>query len=684
MIAQLRRRATSLHREGGFTLIVTLGVLLVTSLLLVGAFTAANGEIHLTSTDRAQKKAYYAAEAGIQDYEYHLTQNGNYLSYCTNPTPANPALNQVGSTTNRATIPTTNGEPTNEQYAIQLLPAESSPERKCNPNNLVETMLEEKPTGAVGTFRIESTGYSDGEERTIVATFKNADFVSYVWYTKYETGDPAVYGAPPVATPNYFTECGQFYGQRPGEGGSPRRCRNNFFISGESVNGPMHTEDHAGICGSPVFGRSKNDRIEFGSDGFKGDEGFSNEGIGCGATPNFKGYHVPVEEVLSIEPPPGDEELKHVVEPAYLFEGKTEIHLEGSTMTIKTHVGTKEEVVKTAVPYPASGVIYVTGGCSEAYSPFGPKPRYEASEPGSTDSTCGNVYVHGEYTNALTIVAENDIVINGNLLTPRNSSGTPTSNALLGLIANNFVRIYHPVLKTYEGRAPELEAANHAQTIKVEAKSPNLPKELKVEVKASGSGYKVAISNSTKVLEETGVLTEAKQLLTGTFTNVVFKEGAKYSSGSNEGLAAGSAKYLDETCNTNKGVAERFNSTKGECEYTIEPNECDAPNAPTDLSEPTIYAAMLAVKHAVIVDNINCGSANLGKLNVYGAVAGLYTNGFTGEFSGSSIIHGYPYNANYDNRLQVEEPPHFLNPIQAAWYIQRQSIAPAPSALPGP
>ena len=73
---------------------MTLLVLLISSVLLVAAFTAANGEIHLTATDTAQKKAYYAAEAGLEDYEYHLTQDGNYLTYCTTPTPENPALNQ--------------------------------------------------------------------------------------------------------------------------------------------------------------------------------------------------------------------------------------------------------------------------------------------------------------------------------------------------------------------------------------------------------------------------------------------------------------------------------------------------------------------------------------------------------------------------------------------------------------
>jgi hypothetical protein len=284
--------------------------------------------------------------------------------------------------------------------------------------------------------------------------------------------------------------------------------------------------------------------------------------------------------VVSIEPPPGDEELKHIVEPAYEFTGRTEVILEGGTMTIKSHVlnketGVEEEKVSVGVAYPPNGVIYVKQeSCPEAYSPYGPKPGY------NEDTKCGNVYVHGEYFDSLTIASENDVIINGNITTP-NTGGVPNTNALLGLIANNFVRIYHPVKQFYTA---------------------------------------------------------------------------------NKGKCNGSDKL----------------NAKGECEYTDNAAECDAPNASEDLNNPTIYAAMLAVKHAVIVDNYICGLPELGNLNVYGAVAGLYTNGFTGEFSGSSIIHGYPYDANYDDRLQVEEPPHFLNPIEASWFVQRETLTANP------
>ncbi len=568
-------------------MIFMLGVMTVTSLLVIVAFTSANGEIHLTSTDTAQKKAYYAAEAGIEDYEYHLTQDGDYLDYCTKPTPANTALNQYykkgtkeplkASELSTVELPAVEGTSSGEKYAIQLIPAESDPgssgNYECESNNLVGSMVEEKGS-ATGTFRIKSTGFSGNARSAIVATFRNANFVSYVWYTVYEVGDPVVDGSVPNGKPaTYWTECTHFYEER--EKLPEKQCQplNNFFGTGESVNGPMHVEDHGGVCGEPTFGRSAGDRIEFGNGVNKAEaKGYSTESAGgCGgAHPKFKGTEIPPEEVPSLEPPPGDEELEHIVEEKYHFYGKTEIVLEGKTMTIKKYSlnGTKVEVTETkGVAYPPDGVIYVSGGkgtgSCPAYSPFGPSPGY------TEDTECGNVYVHGKYEESLTIGAQNDIIINGSILTPTSPEDTvnavPTTNSLLGLIANNFVRIFHP-LKGARG---------------------------------------------TKFTE----------------------------CGSSSNLETGTEK---------------------------------------DLNSPIIYAAILAVKHAIIVDNFDCGAATLGHLNIFGALAGLFSNGLTGVLHGTTVEHGYSYDAEYDNRLQVEEPPHFLNPIQAAWYIQRQTLASKP------
>ena len=63
-----------------------------------------------------------------------------------------------------------------------------------------------------------------------------------------------------------------------------------------------------------------------------------------------------------------------------------------------------------------------------------------------TDSECGNVYVKGTYNESLTIGAANDVIVIGNTTTTGGSSGgEPSGTATLGLIATNFVRVYHPV-----------------------------------------------------------------------------------------------------------------------------------------------------------------------------------------------------------------------------------------------
>jgi hypothetical protein len=87
------------------------------------------------------------------------------------------------------------------------------------------------------------------------------------------------------------------------------------------------------------------------------------------------------------------------------------------------------------------------------------------------------------------------------------------------------------------------------------------------------------------------------------------------------------------------------------------------------LTNPTIYAAILAVNHSFIVDNYDCGN-QLGTLHVYGAIAQLY-RGPVGTGGGGGT--GYLKDYNYDDRLATTEPPYFLNPVSAHWFVSRQT-----------
>ena len=557
----------SVWSESGFTMIVTLTVLLISSLLMAGAFAAANGDIHLTHTDTNAKKAYYAALAGISDYSYHLNEDVNYWTYCTGgPAASNHSLNQVGSKANKVAVPGAS----EEEYAIQLLPASSAPptDEKCDPLNPVTTMIESgvKTNGAnSGTFRIQSTGFSGNRERTLVATFSNGGFLKFIYYTKYETADSVTYEPAEPA-------CEAFRAERPS------KCSTISFISADSINGPIHTEDTASICNEPTFGRGPADVVEF--------RGGSVATAGCTNSAKYVGTLIPKASVQSIEPPPSNNSLKTIVEPAYHYTNKTIIVLTGNTMTVSNWEPVKKEYVTTTnVPLPPGGVIYVSNGaCSSlaAYTPFG--PTY------SKDEECGNAYVSGNYTGQLTIAAENDIVINGSITTPVNGENKPITNAVLGLIANNFVRVYHPVAETYEAHGASRNQCNAED------------------------------------------------------------------------------KYLGNHV----------------CEYENNEGSCDAPtlNSTEDpnkwgaLTNPTIYAAILAVNHSFIVDNFRCGSSE-GNLTVRGAIAQIF-RGTVGTHNGGVVASGYAKNYNYDDRLQYESPPYFLNPVRAPWTIRRETLAPNP------
>jgi hypothetical protein len=149
--------------------------------------------------------------------------------------------------------------------------------------------------------------------------------------------------------------------------------------------------------------------------------------------PNFVGEFITKAPVLI--PPATNSQLATIAQPLFRYVGQVRICLSGGNMTVGKN-GTCTGVYSGAIP--TNGVVYVSNGsgCNEVYSPF------TAVYPET--SACGNVYISGDYSSQLTIAAQNDIIINDDLVR-ENSTG------MLGLIANNFVRIYHPFCASASG-----------------------------------------------------------------------------------------------------------------------------------------------------------------------------------------------------------------------------------------
>jgi hypothetical protein len=510
----IQRFVARARAQEGVTIVIAMGVMLVTSLLLAGAFVATQDDIGLSHTDTMQKQAYYAALAGVQEFEYQMQVNPNYWQTCP-------------KTTN--TLP----QEEHASYKLKIMPASGSSE--CSTSNPIGSVIESKGSAA-NTFRIESIGAAGThpeEHHTIIAAFKVTGFLNFIYYTNHEDEDPSLYNASATCTnPNTYY---------PNTSG----CQLIQFATGDAINGPVHTNDAACVGGSASFGLNGHnppDVVEF----YRGlNSNCNGTGTYYTATKNYiKGENLP--------PPTSDASLETYAAEEDKFSGLTDLVLEGATNEISVTNAAVNGGVTKKFPWPSNGLIYVKqagGACAYEFKPYNADNSYEAG----AEANCGNVYVHGTYSKPLTIGSADDVIINGEIYPYGDKGGTPTGTATLGLIANNFVRVYHPVKQTYEGSGPELETAHnlklesaaHKETITVAADS-GLGEAIKLEVKNQGTQFEVVIYNEqgNKTLEKTGLLKEAKQLVALSSSYVVYGEGAKYAEGEKEKLKTLGAEVL--------------------------------------------------------------------------------------------------------------------------------------------
>jgi len=550
---------------------MTLVTVSLTMLVVMGlgaaAMTAASGDLNLAAHDDRSKRAYAAAEAGLHDYLFHLSQNNGYWALCTDvPPPAriSDAWSGVGDDPRRWR----RLSGTDAEYAIELLPAPGQP--RCDSNNAQASMI-----NAQGMFRIRTTGRvptANGgyAKRSIVAAFRRRGFIDFLYYTDFETTDPSWYevvsGGRPTrinqsnAHPTFLewasASCARYYrptvsGGNDGRGSQswsgqiqwnpggswsswPSRgsqpCTEIQFAHGDVVNGPLHTNDEIMVCGSPTFGRNAQDRIEVSAPPRGGFSGYR-AASGCSANPNFEGTFTANSPILAM--PPTNTKLKTVAEPAYTFTGETEIELTGSGLVITNAAAGLDKAMRA---YPPNGVIYVQNGdCGQTTRPLAPLDNPEG---------CGDAHIHGTYGSDLTIATENDILVTDDV--------RMSNDRMLGLIANNYVRVHHTI----------------------------------------------------------------------------------------RNLSVGSG---GSSCTNN--------------------------DSPTNVE---IDAAILSLTRSFTVDYYFCGSP-LGDLTVHGAIAQKYRGPVGQGSSGGGISNGYLKDYNYDDRLAYRSPPHFLDPVQSAWRLARQT-----------
>ena len=424
------KRAGNKRSERGDALVIALIAAMLMTLIPAGLVAAAAGQINQTQANQNSQGALAAAEAGVTNYQnllnqYSVNQLGNYWLYSATNLP--PVTN----------LALTGWEPvsgsTTEYFHYSV-------------NN--------STSASTGLVTLDATGMSlHGnltQYETVRASFRSESFLDYLIFVNRMIADPVFSNHLTQLPVNKAeSQCNFSFSQPNGSGTVPSTgptlpaCQGliNYYVTGQTFNGPIFSNDIYYLSGSPVFngpvysaspvtsGSSVNPYWIDPLNAYLGQSVSDNPIFNSGGNVQ---YHTPLNL------PSADQNLEQIAAAdGCLYYGPTQITLQGSTMTVVSPQTKNTACVGSNLPLPPNGVIYV------------------ASLPQTTSGTCntqeldtvnqsapcqqGNAFVQGTLSGQLTIASANDITVTGNLeYTGCMANGT---SDLLGLIANNFVQV---------------------------------------------------------------------------------------------------------------------------------------------------------------------------------------------------------------------------------------------------
>jgi len=420
-------------------MITVLLVAMVLSILSIGSISYATGGLNLSRYDQDWNAALAAAESGLDDYVLRLNQDGGYWGYS-------------------ATLPPPDGNKAFTDWVPVPGPANGGQFRYTPDASTMRTD---------GAVKLTSTGRVGNATRTVRATLRRRNFLDYLYFTEYETLDPALYTGFPFTPAQAQVACAKHDYE-----GRDSRCSKIYFYGDtgrkDTVKGPLHTNDAINIYGIPHFQGDASTSWD-DPDGKRWLDGTCRDEDANPTTPEVQceGGSRPVfvnkGDPRYMDPltmPPSNSQLRAEVDPAMggtgcLYTGPTKIVLNSNgTMTVtspytnSTNPGCGGGSSATTVSLPPNGVVYVQ---SLPTSTSDPNYRsgcsgYPLTMPVRGDITpysCrdGDVFVSGTLSGALTIGSQHNVVITADLKYKSGGSGKD----VLGLVADNYVEVYNPI-----------------------------------------------------------------------------------------------------------------------------------------------------------------------------------------------------------------------------------------------
>lgn len=427
-----RRRSARVADESGLALVSVIGLGFVMTLLVTASLAHALGGMRDAARQEDWIAALHAAEAGTDDYLFRINNADDYWQYdASNPPPDG-----------------------NEAFSSpQPVPGAA--------NHATFTYDVDASTVRVdGIVTVTATGHHSGEERTVTTRLRRRGFLDYLYFTQYETRDPALY--PTSGSRNRAwaeAHCNAYW-----YAGRHADCTRIYFGGNDVIRGPLHTNDTIWLLRDPQFlgPTSSSWSIPTSDDcsheRWRGHPSYSN-------APEFPTPCSPTY-AAPLDLPPSNAAIKletrgDLGNTGCLFTGPTLLEFADqggvprmrvlSPLSAATNCGADVTGVSWN-DLPDNGVVYVQNAPTDAADPNhsthcsakrAKHPLDDHLTPrNDTTYGCGDgdVFTWGEMGGALTVAAENDILLVDDLVYV-----DPVEDAVLGLVANNYVKVYHPV-----------------------------------------------------------------------------------------------------------------------------------------------------------------------------------------------------------------------------------------------
>ncbi len=430
-------------------LLITVIAMLIVTLLLTVVFSTGLQSLPLAQHAQQYQAALQAADTGVQDYVSRLDANtAYYLNTADSNNPAMTGWVAVAGSNNREWY----------RYVVN------------NAKTITTGTVYLTVTGAAG----QKPGTSGARYvlRTVKEALSLAAFTSSLYFTEYETEDPAIVPSDTFnngnPSPTYTQACNYdawqyntYLNGNPANASSygpdAALCSSYeiYFVGNDTLNGAIFSDDEFNICGAANLSAGASSAWDQGSgadklnatntadDTYYGNPvvpghaaasppGYNLSGS-CTGTPQFATTMGPQPASAGFKLLTTNQTLESNISASNdgggcLYYGPIQVTLNATnpaTMTVKLATGSSVASTSgtttcsgTNIPYPNNGLMY------------------DATSPTCSDqSVCGaNVYVQGTVEGPLTIGSDNNITITNSII-----DATTTGGDILGLSADNYI-----------------------------------------------------------------------------------------------------------------------------------------------------------------------------------------------------------------------------------------------------